>query len=971
MAALDGGSTSPFTNNADMAAVAAKLSESTQTNPTAKTKPAPTETEKVVATTKPEPAEIHLVSAQAVQSNGRHAVGVQTGGPGGRARIWGQGVQQGAPAQIAPTTPDRQPLDWNKNVAQDPDHLRALAITEQQALAQRNAAALAANGRKGYNDTTNGNALQAGENLAGQLDNTGLGPQSGLKGNIVAGAGAGAIMRGFVAPTLLKIATKLEHESDPTSTTYKYAHKYAVKFSQWNNLEKQLHEGLDPAEAAFKSKKNPGETAEAYAARLKQEADMIRTRGGVTPIKNDLVDKVTILRDKANYREGIDPTNIEEVRLNDLKVQFLNRYLKAAPGEHGKLLESFVEKNSINGRAALTEADSKLLQDMAVAVDKDAQLTSKLTKAAETMPTAILRGLRGGAFVALVDEANYYTDVFAHHDSSKPAHPAITLAMGYVAPLAFFSGGIIKSAPEGAGFWARTANTFKRGGAAVGFSLAGAVGLTLLDHAVPFMRHSQFSNIMDPTTGESVVEGAAWVMPVAEEKTRWKMAGYTWLMGRATNLSNKEAAVAAVGVPLLTGALYKAKGLEGGGKMMLTELAFIAAGRGLNWLGLSGNDRTGVNDDAWKAVKKDTEKMTSSSLHDAVDAMTDLGKKSDEALMVYRAQTIDARDKNNKIVFPIAPEDNTDPSKVDFGKIISNDRTALILAEAEGKMFLNQGLTQTQMKRMYGKYTPHGIGDGFMGMKPEIAPGMEADLTGQALRDTLFASTMCEITERNLKLAQSQQQAGHDTPGFKKVTQDDIDQMEAEKKKLNDTMKSMLRDGPDAKPHDIEGIVDGSYGVFHQNSYSLAQFATHDQETYPHLIDALQNKIADAQATWLPNQRALGLNADLAQKYVAKLCRDAAMMRLGEAIYQNDHKANGEAKVTMAGNFGPPTNDPNSWKNVNSMIAMARAYDPDNVDLKALEAYKVKVAQKIKNGDDDWYNKIKNPFHIDKPPFAQ
>ena len=257
---------------------------------------------------------------------------------------------------------------------------------------------------------------------------------------------------------------------------------------------------------------------------------------------------VTILRDKANYREGIDPTNIEEVRLNDLKVQFLNRYLKAAPGEHGKLLESFVEKNSINGRAALTEADSKLLQDMAVAVDKDAQLTSKLTKAAETMPTAILRGLRGGAFVALVDEANYYTDVFAHHDSSKPAHPAITLAMGYVAPLAFFSGGIIKSAPEGAGFWARTANTFKRGGAAVGFSLAGAVGLTLLDHAVPFMRHSQFSNIMDPTTGESVVEGAAWVMPVAEEKTRWKMAGYTWLMGRATNLSNKEAAVAAVGV---------------------------------------------------------------------------------------------------------------------------------------------------------------------------------------------------------------------------------------------------------------------------------------------------------------------------------------------------------------------------------------------------------------------------------------
>jgi hypothetical protein len=960
MAGLDG-YRPIFQNDPDTAAVAAKLNEGLHDD-------------KKTAKGKPQPAEMGIVSAQQAppQANGRHAVGQTTGGPGGRARIWGTGVQQGAPAQEATPDPSRQPLNWKTNVAEDPDHLKALAATEQQALAQRNAAAAAVGNRKGYADDTDGHAIQAGEERAKQLNKSGLGPQAGIPGNGVAGGLAGSITRGFIAPVLLKVATKIEHNATPGSASYNWAHDYVVKFDKWTNLEKQLHQGLDPAKAAEKSPRNKGESAEAYAARLKTEATMVGTKGGVTPIKNDLIDKVQQLRDDAGQLKGVDQSNLDELATANSKARFLDRYLKTPPGEHGKLLESFLEKNPINKAGGLSEAESKLLQDMGVAVDKDAQLTSKLKKADESLPMALLRGLKGGAFVYAVDEVNYYTDVFADHEGAKMgAHPWITSAMGYVAPLAFFHEPVVKSAAEGAGFFAKTANLFKRGTAAVGFSLAGAVGLNLLDHAIPAARHSQFSNIMNPTTGESIAEGAAWVMPVAEEKTRWKMAGYSWLMGRSMNLSNTEAAVAAVGVPLVTGAVYKARGMEGGGKMMLAELGFIAAGRALHAVGLAGNDRSGVNNDSWKSIKTDSEKMTESSLRDAVKAVTELGKASPDAVMVYRAQTIDARDKNNKIVFPISPDDNTDPTKVDFAKIISNDRTALILAEGEGQTFLDQGLTEPEIKRLYGAYKPHGIMDGTFDFKPVIAPGKDADLTGQGLKDMLFASTMCEVTERNLKMARDQQQAGHDTPGLRKVTQDDIDQMEKEKKKLDDMMKSMLRDGPDAKPHDIEGIVEGSYNFWNQTSYSLANFAKHDQESYPHIIDALQNKITDAVNTWLPNQQALGLNADLAQKYVAKLCRDAAMMRLGEAVYQYDSGAKGEAKTTISGNFRPPSNDPNAWKNVNSMIALARQYDPNNVDLKALEDYKVKVAKKVMDGDDGWYDKVKNPFHIDKPAFVQ
>jgi hypothetical protein len=343
--------------------------------------------------------------------------------------------------------------------------------------------------------------------------------------------------------------------------------------------------------------------------------------------------------------------------------------------------------------------------------------------------------------------------------------------------------------------------------------------------------------------------------------------------------------------------------------------------------------------------------------------------------MIYRKQIIDSRDKDNKIVFPISPEDNVDPAKIDFGKIISNDRTALILAEAEGQNILDGGLTQAGIKKIYTRYSSHGIFDGAFSFAPVIAPGKEADLTGQALKDMLFASNICEITERNLDLARRQQEAGHDTMNGYKVTQADIDQMEAEKKKLDTMIRSMLRDGPDAKPHDIQAIVEEQNTTEWLNpfrnttSYSLSNFAKHDQFSYDHLMTALEDKIQESMP-WLDNQEKLNLNPELSKKYIAKLFRDAALMRLGWAQYQLSTNGNmTNAKIMLAGST-LPTNDRNAWRNANSMIAMARKYDPDNVDLKELEKERNRIAQNVSLGDTNWYDSLKNPFHIPKPPFV-
>jgi hypothetical protein len=919
---------------------------------------------------KPEPGQMFLRLAQsappAVQANGRHAVGVQIGGMG-RSNIWSRGVVEGAPAQAAPDQLVEEPRpDWPSGVLNDHAHL----VAEAEALRRANQARTQVAGKNAhaYIDNTNGHAVQAGTDEAQILNHRGLAATAGIQTNGFLGMLGGAISRGLVAPSLSWLASTVEHNnsSNPESLSYRLAHNYAIRFDQKTNLERQLFAGVDAKTAAARSNRNRFESKTDYAARLKEEQKLLTL--GVRPAKDDVVDQVGILYNKAAAREGIDLSDIAKVRINDRKAQFLARYLKAAVGEHGKALEDFVKQVPIGTEGGLTEADTTLLEKMALVINKDAQLTARLKTATEHFFIRPLKGaIKGGAFVFAVDAANYYADIFGPHEgSSMEAHPSITLLYGAVIPHAILHSGIVKDVKDGATFWTHARNIAKKGSLA---SIGGAIGLTVFDSNVPALRHSQFSRIMSPTMGESVLEGAAWVLPVAEKKTRWEMAAYSWLLGRSVNLNNTEAALSLPIIPASYLAL-KAFGNKGGAlKVALAESAILGVGRVAKLLGFSGKDRTVTNDESWAAIKKDSETMSSTSLRGAVRAMTELGKVSPDALMIYRKQIIDSRDKDNKIVFPISPQDSGDPGKIDFGKIIANDRTALILSEAEGQNILDGGLTQSEIKKIYPAYSSHGIFDGVFNFKPVIAPGQEADLTGQALKDMLFASNICEITERNLDLARQQQEAGHDTMNGHKVTPNDIDQLEAEKKKLDTVMRYMLRDGPDAKPHDAKAIVEGEYQAWKQQSYSLSNFAEHDQISYDHLMTALENKIQQSMP-WLENQEKLNLNPELSKKYIGKLFRDAAMLRLGWAQYQlNTHGNMTDAKIMLGGST-LPTNDRNAWRNANSMIAMASKYDPDNVDLKELEKERDRIAANVSMGDTNWYDSVKNPLHIPKPPFV-
>jgi hypothetical protein len=928
-----------------------------------------------VKKTKPIAGQLFLESAQSaappVQSNGRHAVGVQTGNLG-RSRIWGQGVIAGDPAQPAP---DPSHPDWTTGVFNDPTHLSA----EAEALRSAHQAQVQATGKNAhaYVDNTDGHAVQAGTDEAHMLNHRGMAAIAAIKGNGVVGMIGGAISRGLVAPALNRLATTVEHNNSdrPESWSYRLAHNYAIKFDEKSNLERQLFKGLDPTVAASPSVRNRFESKVDFAARLQQEQRLITS--GVRPAKDDFVDQVAILHDKAVAREGIDLSDTAEVAISDRKAQFLARYFKAGVGEHGKILEDFVTRVPVNTPGGLTEADTTLLQRMAFAIDKDAQLAARIKSvSAHILMRPITGAIKGGAFVFAVDAANYYADIFGPHEgASMDAHPSIPMLFGSVIPHAIFHSGLVKDIEKDAGFWAKTRNGIKKGSLASVFSIGGAIGLTVFDTTVPSLRPSEFTRIMRPTMGESALQGAAWVVPVAEKKTRWEMAAYSWLLGRSANFNNTEAALSLPIIPASYIAL-KAFGNKGGAlKIALAESAILGVGRVAYALGFSGKDRTATNDESWAAIKKDSEKMTSTSLRGAVKDMTELGKVSPDAVMIYRKQIIDSRDKDNKVVFPISPEDDADPAKIDFGKIISNDRTALILAEAEGQNILDAGLTQAGIKKIYTRYSSHGILDGVFSFAPVIAPGKEADLTGQALKDMLFASNICEITERNSDLARRQQENGHDTMNGYKVTQADIDQMEAEKKKLDTMMRSMLRDGPDAKPHDIKAIVEEQNTTEWLNpfrnttSYSLSNFAEHDQFSYDHLMVALEDKI-QASMPWLENQEKMNLNPELSKKYIGKLFRDAALMRLGWAQYQLNTNGNmTDAKIMLAGST-LPTNDRNAWRNANSMMAMARKYDPDNVDLKELEKERDRIAQKVSQGDTNWYDSLRNPLHIPKPPFV-
>jgi hypothetical protein len=257
----------------------------------------------------------------------------------------------------------------------------------------------------------------------------------------------------------------------------------------------------------------------------------------------------------------------------------------------------------------------------------------------------------------------------------------------------------------------------------------------------------------------------------------------------------------------------------------------------------------------------------------------------------------------------------------------------LVIGQAQGETILSNGLTKSQ-------YTKMGDRNAVLTDPPNheedwrIAPTRGIDIGSMGAKALIGAVGSANLAEW------AAVQTGTDTSGVEK-----------QKQGIKDQLKDLF-----TAPHEgqIENALKGSeWGWGHTNDYNLVQFWKHDAFDYAHITD-LVGRTADYNASQLPGMKT---NLDAAQakldqvkgsngssidvaaaqhmvdartdalglstQYVAKLYRDKALMKLGEAQYMLENAHSGHTQ--SGGDISAELNDAATALNNSSKYVQGNA----------------------------------------------
>jgi len=300
-----------------------------------------------------------------------------------------------------------------------------------------------------------------------------------------------------------------------------------------------------------------------------------------------------------------------------------------------KQLENLRGSMNLNEKGLFTEAEMKTLADRQAARASVADITAAQAKGQKFWGESPGSNfVKGAAFVGLTMVADHYLDkIFTgkdHQDglTNSSMTEAIPLVGGMtkswntnslLVPMAFTTG----SFTSGKGLLTKAAYT----GAAL-------VGGKVLDSLLPASDHQSYSNWLRPTGVDSVLMGAAFLMPAAENKTRLAMIGGAWALGRVYNM-------------------------------------------------FEGPSKGDIKDEGFDRMKTDMKDRTSGSMNAAINSFKELGEKDNYALRLYTSDWLRPNRQYDGMLSAyrgaVILADAFGESRLDKGTLLPNSQKDFIL----------------------------------------------------------------------------------------------------------------------------------------------------------------------------------------------------------------------------------------------------------------------------------------------------
>jgi hypothetical protein len=299
-----------------------------------------------------------------------------------------------------------------------------------------------------------------------------------------------------------------------------------------------------------------------------------------------------------------------------------------------KQMENLRGAMNLNEKGLFTEAEMKTLADRQTARATVNDITASQAKGQKFWGESPGSNfVKGAAFVGLTMVADHYLDkIFTgkdHQDgltNSSMTEP-IPLIGGMtkswntnalLVPMAFTTGSF-----SGKGLLTKAAYT----GAAL-------VGGKVLDSLLPASDHQSYSNWLRPTGVDSLLMGAAFLMPAAENKTRLAMIGGAWALGRVYNM-------------------------------------------------FEGPSKADIKDEGFDKMKTDMKDRTSGSMNAAIDSFKELGEKDNYALRLYTSDWLRPNRQYDGMLSAyrgaVILADAFGESRLDKGTLLPNSQKDFIL----------------------------------------------------------------------------------------------------------------------------------------------------------------------------------------------------------------------------------------------------------------------------------------------------
>lgn len=300
-----------------------------------------------------------------------------------------------------------------------------------------------------------------------------------------------------------------------------------------------------------------------------------------------------------------------------------------------KQLQELRGAMNLNEKGLFTAEEMKILADRQAARASVVDITAAQTKGQKFWgENPGSNFVKGAAFVGLTMVADHYLDKIItgkdHQDgltNSSMTEP-IPFVGGMtkswntnslLVPMAFTTG----SFASGKGLLTKAAYT----GAAL-------IGGKILDNVLPASDHQSYSNWLRPTGVDSVLMGAAFLMPAAENKTRLAMIGGAWALGRVYNM-------------------------------------------------FEGPSKGDIKDEGFDRMRTDMKDRTSGSMNAAIDSFKELGEKDNYALRLYTSDWLRPNRQYDGMLSAyrgaVILADAFGESRLDKGTLLPNSQKDFIL----------------------------------------------------------------------------------------------------------------------------------------------------------------------------------------------------------------------------------------------------------------------------------------------------